>query len=306
MVAAAQSRLTAATPRMRSWLTLLVLALAVAALGVWLYEKPRAGEQTVYPVTALKPGDVSRVKLVRRTKQAGESAAADEVVLEKRDGAWRMSSPVPARADAFHVERLLSIVEAKATVRYPAADLGRYGLDAPPVVLTANDQKIAFGAINSTTREQYVLAGEHVYVVPLAHAAALPRNADALLAKSLFAPDEHPVRFDVPGFTVAFEDGTWAVAPIASDAGPDERNAWVESWKRASALTVSRHASPSPTESVKVTLKDGRAIELGIAQRAPDVVLVRTDENVAYHFFADAGRRLLAPPGESKTEAAKK
>ena len=279
---------------MRSWITLLVLALAVGGLGAWLHYKPRADEPVTYTLSTIKPAEVTRVKLLRQSAAAG--FPSEEIVLEKRDGQWRMSAPYAARADAFQVERLLGILDARTSVRYPAADLARYGLDAPPAVLTANDQTIAYGAINATTREQYVLTRDHVYVVPATFAAAVPRNAQALLSKALFAPGETAVRFDLPDFTVALEEGTWAIAPIASDAGPDERNAWVDAWHKASALTVSRHAGEAPADDIRIVLKDGRTIALGIAQRAPDVVLVRKDEGLAYHFFAEAGRRLLAPP----------
>jgi hypothetical protein len=192
-------------------------------------------------------------------------------------------------------------------VRYPATDLARFGLDTPFVVMAVDGQSIAYGAINKTTSEQYVLAGDHVYVVPLAYAASLPRNADALLSKSLFGPDERsPVRFDLPEFTVALEEGTWAIAPIASEAGADERNAWVDAWKHATALTVSRHAPEHEGETVKVTLEGGRIVDLRIAARSPDVVLVRQDEGVAYQFFGDAGRKLLAPPQSAAAPAAAK
>lgn len=291
----------------RSWLSLLALLLVVAGLAAWLFYNPGGREEKAYPVSALKPSEVTRLKLGRGITAPGKPPAMAEIVMEKRDGEWRLTAPFAARADAITIERLLAVLEAKTTVRYPATDLARYGLDAPLAVLTANDQAIAYGAINPTTREQYVLAGNQVLVVPVSYAAALPRSIDALLTKSLFAAGEKaPVRFDLPDFTVALEEGTWAVAPIASEAGADERNAWVDAWKNASALTVVLHTSPSPAESVRVTLKDGRSITLGIAQRTPDVVLVREDERVAYHFFAETGRRLLAPPGAAGGERVNK
>jgi hypothetical protein len=288
---------------MRSWLTLLALTLAVGGLAGWLFYTPHESEQQIYAVSMLKPADITRIKLGPRVSARDAAPAPDETVLEKHDGQWRFTAPFKARAETFPIERLLSILEARSTVRYPASDLARYGLDKPLAVLTANDQAIAYGGINPTTQEQYVLAGNQVLVVPLNYAAALPRAIDTLLDKAVFAADEkQPVRFDLPEFTVALEEGTWAVAPIASEAGPDERNAWVEAWKNASALTVSLYTSPAPSDSVKVTLKDGRTITLGIAQRTPDVVLVREDDGVAYHFFADAGRKLLAPPTAAGAE----
>ena len=289
---------------MRSWLSLLALAIAVGALAWWLVDKPGETEGESYAVSALKPAQVTRIRLAGKARG---DAPPGEIVLEKRDGIWRFTAPFAARADSHPLERLLSILEARSSTRYPATDLARYGLDAPLATLTVNDQKIAYGGINPTTREQYVLAGGQVLPVSLAHAAGLPRSVDALLSKSLFAPDERsPARFDLPDYTVALEDGTWAVAPIANEASADERNAWIDEWKNATALTVARHAGPFPSETVKVTLKDGRTITLGLAQRKPDVVLVRQDDGVAYHFFADAGKKLIAPPGPAAGEPANK
>ncbi len=290
---------------MRSWLSLLAMAIAVGALAYWLLQKTEAGtEGTSYAVSSLTPADVTRVRLAGKARG---DAPSGEIVLEKRDGIWRFIAPFTGRAEAAPLERMLSILEARSSARYPATDLARYGLDAPLATLTANDQTIAYGAINASTREQYVLAGPFVLPVSVAYAAGLPRSLDALLAKALFAPDERqPARFDLPGYTVALEDGTWAVAPIDNAAGADERNAWVDAWKNATALTVERYNGPLPAETVKVALKDGREITLGIAQRSPDVVLVRQDDGVAYHFFADAGRKLIAPPAPAGDEPAKK
>ena len=56
---------------------------------------------------------------------------------------------------------------------------------------------------------------------------------------------------------------------------------------------------PGAEEAV---LASGSAADqiLGILQRTPDLVLVRRDEGLEYHFFGDAGRRLLTPPGTKK------
>jgi hypothetical protein len=191
---------------MRSWLSLLLMAIAVGALAYWLLHAPEESrEAEPYAVSTLKPGDVTRIELAGKARA---DTAAGEIVLEKRDAVWRFLAPFKARADAQPLERMLAILEARSNARYAASDLARYGLDTPLATLTANDQTIAYGSINPATREQYVLAGNHVLPVSAAYAAALPRSIEALLAKSLFAPDERqPVRFDLPGYTVALQDG---------------------------------------------------------------------------------------------------
>src|SRR5438128_11358478 len=103
-----------------------------------------------------------------------------------------MIEPVRARVDPFQVERMLSVLGARSTARYAAAEGSRYGIDQPLAVLTLGAQTFRFGNINKTTMEQYVAIGSDVYLVPLGVGAALPRAADALLARNLFAPDEAP------------------------------------------------------------------------------------------------------------------
>ena len=191
-------------------------------------------------------------------------------------------------------------------VRYPASDLARFGLDRPLARLTIEGQDFAYGALNATTREQYVLTAGNVYVVPVAYGAALPRDAEALIARALFSPGETPVRFELPDFSVSLEDGTWRVQPAGSEASADERLAWVDAWQHAMAMRATRHDGSKPASEIKVTLKNGAVLTLGILRREPEVVLVRTDEGVQYHFFAANAKRLLSPPGSSSGERVNK
>jgi len=44
-------------------------------------------------------------------------------------------------------------------------------------------------------------------------------------------------------------------------------------------------------------LKGGAELALGLLAREPELVLLRADEKLQYHFRADAAKRLLSPPG---------
>lgn len=291
---------------MRSWIALAGLLIVVTALAAWVYYKPKPESKTAHALSALKPGVVKRAQL-ERISAAKATAAATSITLERTDDAWRVTAPWLARADKFQVERLLSILQAYSSVRYPATELARFGLDRPVAVLTADDHTFAFGAINNTTREQYVMTRNEVYLVALTYGAALPRNADALLARQLLAPGEIPVRFDLPGFTVALEDGTWAVAPAVPDLSADDRNAWVDAWRNASAMSVTRQDSAATAQNIKIVLKDGRTLDIGIIKGEPELILRRADEGVQYLFVAEIAKRLMSPPGASRiSDAVKK
>jgi hypothetical protein len=303
---------------MRSWASLAALLVIVLALGAWIYYKPAADVADTHALSALKSGDVKRIRFQRASPadsaaatgesstQAQQSAGTTVIALDRRNGSWLMTAPLVARAEKFQVERMLGIVEARSAVRYTAADLSRYGLDKPQVTLTLEDQVFAYGAINNMTREQYVLAGNAVYLVPLAYSVGLPRNVDALLALRLFDGDEAPVGFELAQFSVVLRGGTWAVTPSTADMGPDERHAWVDTWRNASAIRAVRNVKGDSSDEVKVRLKDGRTITFAILQRAPELVLLRRDEGIEYHFFGDSGKKLIAPPGPISSEPVKK
>jgi len=270
--------------------------MAVAALGYWVYSRPQAAPARTHTLSSLAAKDVTRIRL-ERPASAPNAPSSVAVVIERADDAWRITEPYSARADAFQVGRLLAILDTRSATRYPATGLSRYGLDAPQASLTLNDERVSYGAVNTMTREQYVMAGDAVYAVPLAQRLALPRDANALISRALLAPGEVPARFELPGFTATSADGLWVIEPSPADVSPDQRNAWSDAWRNATAVQAVHYQGPATTPDVTIATKDGRSIALAILQREPELVLLRMDEGIAYHFFADTGRRLLAPPG---------
>lgn len=278
--------------------------MAVAALGYWAYSRPEATPAYTHTLSSLAAKDVKRVRLERPA--SAPTAPPVAVALERAGDAWRITEPFSARADAFQVGRLLAILDARSSTRYPATELSRYGLDAPQARLTLNDERVSYGAVNTMTREQYVRAGDAVYAVPLAQRLALPRDANALISRALLAPGEVPARFELPGFTATSADGQWVIQPSPAEASPDERNAWSDAWRNATAVQAVRYEGPpAATPEVTIATKDGRSIVLAILQRDPELVLLRIDEGIAYHFFADTGRRLLSPPATPAERAGK-
>ena len=294
---------------MRGWLSLLALFVAVAGLGAWVYYRPTAeDDQKPLALSALNASEVRNIRVERSaaraasvgdtTAQGAQAKSAEPppvIVLQRAEGGWRMTAPFAARAEAFQVERLLSILDTRSSSRFPTTDLGRYGLAEPAVKVTLDGESFAYGAVNTMTREQYVLTRDAVYAIPLTQRNAVPRDADALVSRSLFAPGETPIGFDLPGFAATLQDGTWSFTP-QDGSGADERNAWVDAWRQATAVRAKRHDGRTPDASVNVKLGDGRTVAIGILEREPELVLLRADEGIQYHFFADTAKRLLAQP----------
>jgi hypothetical protein len=288
---------------MRAWLSIAGLLLVVAALGVWVYLAPAPEKVETVALSQLRPDDVQRISFTRvEPPPAGAQpdAKLGTVILERAHGTWRVTAPFSARAEPFQVERLLGILDARASARLPARELAQYGLEAPSARLTLDEQAFSFGGVNPLTREQYVLTNDAVYAIPLAQRTTLPRDLDALVARALFAREEHPVRFSLPGFSMTLEEGRWRLEPDPNETTADERNAWVDGWRSATAIRATRARSRSVSSKIAIALKDGTKLAIGIVQREPELVLVRPDEGIEYAFLPEIGKRLLEPPARKE------
>jgi hypothetical protein len=274
------------------------LAAIVVVLGAWIYFKPARDAPAEFPLSALKAPQAGSIRI--------ERPGAPPILLEKRDGSWHVTAPFAARADDLKVQRLLEIAEARATHKLPATDLARFELERPQARLFIDGQEFAFGMVGAVAREQYVLAGQTVYTVHPRYGAALPASSGELASRQLLAAGESPVRIEQTDFTVEQRDGRWTLAPAAGELSQDDFIRWIENWQLASATRVEPFVKGKPLAEIRLRLKDGRAIALGILAREPELVLARPDEELQYYFRPELAQRLLTPPGTMPVERKEK
>lgn len=273
------------------WLNVALL-LAATVAGVLVYLQPPADVPPEHAVSALAPAAATSVRI--------ERPGAAPILLERKQGAWFLAAPFSARADEFMVQRLLDILQARTAHRYPADEPARFDLDRPLARLIIDGQAFDFGLVNELSREQYVRAGGAIYALSTRYGLALPRRPEALASRRLLAPGETPVRIMPPGFAVTEKQGRWVLEPAARGLKQDEIDRWVDQWRFASARRIEPHGQGEPKESVRIDLGSGDALVLGILGREPEVVLLRSDQRLQYHFVAEAGKRLLSPPGPAR------
>jgi len=271
-----------------AWLNAL-LAAAVAALGAWAYFKPARDAPVLHPLSALKSSEAASIHI--------ERPGAAPISLEKKAGAWVMTAPFAARGDESRVQQLLEILEAKSAHRLAATNLSRFELDQPQARVTIGGQAFSFGMVNAVTREQYLLTEGAVFAVHPNYGVALPALPAEMASPRLLGPAEKPVRIETKAFTVEQRDGQWVQSPAAKDLGQDDLARWVEHWQLASAARVEPYAGGKTLETIRIQLKEGAALALGVLQREPELVLLRADEKLQYHFRAELAKRLLSPPG---------
>jgi hypothetical protein len=277
------------------WLNIALL-LAVALAGAFVYLRPPANGPVEHAVSGLAPGAATSVRIGR--------PGTETVALEKKDGTWFLVAPFAARADDFMVQRVLAILQARTAHRFAATDLGRFDLEDPRARLAIDGQIFEFGLVNELSREQYVRAGDAVYALSARYGLALPVRPEALASRRLLAPGETLVRIAAPGFSVARSDERWVLEPLPPGWSQDDVNRWVEEWQAAYALRIEPHPQGEASASVRIELANGKSLVIGILGREPEVVLLRADERLQYHFAAEAGKRLLSPAGAARQRPA--
>jgi hypothetical protein len=287
------------------WLLNLALLLLVAGLALFVYLRPKvdtAVTQQSYPVAAIDIGKVTKVSIEVPAKKA--------VVFEKQQGLWMMLEPFKGRADPVEVGRIISIAIASSPEKLPANDPVRFGLDHPQLTLHLNDQDFSFGMYNPVGGDQFVAHGNAVYTLPTTYSESATTQPLELLDKHPFAHNETIVGFDFSALEQwesshlnldLQDDGKWKVSSPAAKPNQNEVKEWFEGWEQIEATSV-EPAQPdhTPHPFLIVKLKDGRKIKLIKMQESPELLLVREDEELQYHFPQDVGFTALNPPAGFK------
>ena len=291
----------------KRWLLNLVMLAVVTGLVAFLYLRPKANidAPSQHAVSALKLADFTAVK--------AEFSAKVPTSFEKVDGLWRMTSPYKTRADQISVQRILAIIAAKSTNKFPNTDLAKFGLDKPQLKLkltkATGDEVFSFGTFNSVTEEQYVGYKDAVYLLSGSYAEAATTQAIELIDKTPLTKYEAKQiagfnfsrleQWQANALNVDIADGKWKTNEPKAKITQNEMNEWLDfSWKQAQAKQVELytpdHKITYPSFDVK--LKDGKKVHFDKISEAPDLLLGRPDEGIMYHFSNDVGFGMVNPP----------
>ena len=291
------------------WLLNLLLLLVVAGLGFYVYQRPAPVEkkEQIYNIANFEPASVTHLKI--------EVPARKPLVFEKINGRWMMLEPYQGRADELSIGRVLSVILATSPEKLPLTDVAQFGLDNPQMVLRADDKTFSFGMFNPVGGQQFVAHGNQVYTLETVYGENATVQPLEFLDKRPFDRNEAIVGFDF-GALEQWEgtnlkvnrgdDGKWQATTVSKykpNPNQDEMNDWFFNWSELQALSVEPFIpvkEPHPFTLIK--LKDGKVVKLVKMQESPELLLVREDEKLQYHFPQDVGFTILNPPAGFKTE----
>jgi hypothetical protein len=281
----------------RLLLNLFLVAL-VCALGWFALQRsqtPHQDDAGTLKVSSLGAGQITRISVAK--------PGHPELRLEKQGDGWTLVQPWSGRAERYQVERMLRIASATSKSRVESQDFKQFELDPALATVTLNDQVFRFGATNGITFEQYLATGNEIFLVSTQFGSSLPGDARQLLAHSLLNDGEMPSGFDFADLHLSKDkdSGKWSAsgarAPQA-DTSQDDFNRFADGWRFATALSVApsaqgkdKGASKSPV-NWSVQFQDGRKVQFAVAATEPELILIRKDEGVEFHFQKEMLKKL--------------
>jgi hypothetical protein len=118
----------------------------IAALA-WIMAQRMGQEKDIPgpPLTGLSAATVSHVRIERPEQPA--------IAIEKTGNEWKLTAPLPARANRLNVETLLRVLSAPVETRFPAvpAELAQYSRETPARVRLENEEIALARCIRSRT-----------------------------------------------------------------------------------------------------------------------------------------------------------
>jgi hypothetical protein len=282
------------------WIVNVLLLIGVIGLGAYVWHRGSQPAEPSFKLSTQTAG--AAAKIVVTTKRG------TTYTLEKKAATWYLTAPMQARADQTQVQRILDLLSATSKEQLPGTDLKRFDLDAPAMTVTIDGQAFAFGTLNPLTQEQYIATGNQVYLVQSYYASLVPGTADRMLTHSLLKPGETPIAIASKSFDVTQKDGKWTLNPPPADEkdrpSQDDLNRWADDWRYASSLATQVAKGETNGEPITIRLSDGKSIELTVLKREPELVLVRKDENLEFHFSGEMSKRLLQPASTKESPRA--
>ena len=273
--------------RRQLWINL-GLALGVVVLA-WLvfFKSEHLADAGLHKLSNLKAAQIDNISI--------RVANQPPIALIKKQNAWFLTEPLNARADPLRVESLLGVLTAQSEKRFAAKDLARYELDKPLAQLQLGKQSFAFGGVQPLSNQLYVLTNDAVYLISPVYFLDVMKPATGLIAKQILAPDEVPVAFELPHYTLPRQEGTWRMKPPAEALTQDSANIFADEWTHAQASAVQPTTRLDSATVARVTLQSGKILRVLFAHVDNEWLLLREDEGLLYRFPTAAGNSLLQP-----------
>ena len=275
----------------RQWLNIGLLGLVSLLVVLVWYEAGREAAPVHGPLTALSPGSVNKIEIMRRGR--------DRIALTGRGDEWWLNAPVRIAANRFRVESMLGVLTTDSLARFPARgrDLAAFGLDQPAVRATFNNTELAFGGMTPLDQRRYVLVDDTVHLIVDSYYFDFTAEVADFASRNLVPAGQRITALATPAFQLKqAEGGLWAVTPPGRIRSADAIQALVDEWQHVQALRVSLYQSAPALGEVTLALAgQQQALHYRITAQGPEWVLARPELRLQFHLSEEQVQRLFTP-----------
>ncbi|MEZ5476267.1 MAG: hypothetical protein R3E95_01830 [Thiolinea sp.] len=258
----------------RGWLNLVLIALVLGLGGMawWFTQQPVNGPQTLWS------GDPARIQLLTLERRP-DLNPVQKLRFEQRDGQWWMVAPHPVAANTIRLRQLFTLLDETVAADYDAAgrDLIQYELQPGHVTLRFDQQQFVLGAVNSVSRNRYVLHDNRIKLVPeTIYGSAVSDWVNFVDLKLL----------------PAAEKLTAVTLPESYPFDPS----LLPLWQRASAIRLEplpEKAAQQAQGTIVLTLEQGEPVKFMILGTGDELVLGQQERGVSYFIPAAQAAELL-------------
>lgn len=261
----------------------LLLLLVLLALVAWL-EPGKAPAPSVVSIGAPAPEAIRRIRIER---------PAGALELARRDGLWRLTSPVDIAANGARIDALLALAGSESLARQAIGageDLAPYGLDKPQLTLWLNDRRIDFGRQTPLDNRRYLRIGETLHLISDARYYTLLGKWTDYISPRLIPDGERLARIELPDWVLNDDQGRWLPDPRPENWSADAATALAQRWQNAQAMQISEEAGGAAQgDAIRLYLRGQDApLRFVISAREPGLVLLRPDLGLAWHLAGKA------------------
>lgn len=266
----------------------LLLLAAVVLLVVLVLNRNEQNAQQLH-LTTLHRDAISHIVIPREK---------GDIVIDKKDGEWRMQSPYQIRAHQFRINRLLDLATSVVDKQYDFDEhnAAQFGLEKPHSRIRFDDTTITFGEKNPLNQKRYAQTGNHLYLVDDELYPLINAQPSSFADLQLLEPEQQIKAIELPGFSLQQNaQGGWRAQPDQhTDA--DTVNRFIEHWETAQAFGVHAYMARKQLGKIRITLQDNTIIELEITDTSPWLILGRPQLGIEYHFDRKFNDSLLKLP----------
>ena len=290
---------------------ILMFALLIGGgiFALTINDKAPEKNSTQYEVSNLKLSDFNEINI------NFPGRAKTSFKLSKNG--WKMIAPYQTRADEFYVYRILSLLAAKSSEKLSANDLGKYGLDQPRLKITFSsstlNEEFLFGTYNPITEDQYLFYNGNIFIINGGYSETASYQPLELIDKKPIASYEEIEGFDFSrleqwqavGLKLALTKNTWSASAGDLTITQDDMRDWFElTWDAIPSKSLEFYKLDPRIgyKSFDVLLRGNKKVTFYRIQESPELLLLRKDENLLYHFPGDLGFTMLNPNVSKKEE----